>query len=93
MNEIAEIRKLARCIDFHQAACPPNRSESCKENETCVECWTSAIIALIERREKPMVEALKEAKLQIEYLHDKFNETGSGNSALAKIDAALKEER
>jgi len=29
------------------------------------------------------------AKLQIEYLHDKFAETGSGNQALAQIQAAL----
>lgn len=33
--------------------------------------------------------ALSEAKLQIEYLHEKFAETGSGNNMLAKIDAAL----
>lgn len=31
------------------------------------------------------VEALKEAELQIVYLHDKFQETGSGNQAIAKI--------
>jgi hypothetical protein len=35
--------------------------------------------------------ALEEARLQIEYLHDKFRETGSGNAALARIDAARKE--
>lgn len=34
-------------------------------------------------------DALKEARLQIEYLHDKFSVTGSGNAALTKIDAAL----
>lgn len=32
---------------------------------------------------------LREAKLQIEYLHDKFQTTGSGNAVLAKISAAL----
>lgn len=32
---------------------------------------------------------LAEAKLQIEYLHDKFGETGSGNAVLAKIERVL----
>lgn len=32
---------------------------------------------------------LQEAKLQIEYLHEKFGETGSGNQVLAQIEAAL----
>lgn len=33
--------------------------------------------------------ALEEARAQIEYLHEKFQETGSGNGVLARIDAAL----
>lgn len=33
--------------------------------------------------------ALREAKLQIEYLHDKQGQTGSGNGVLARIDAVL----
>jgi hypothetical protein len=36
-----------------------------------------------------LYEALKEARLQIEYLHGKFQETSSGNNVLAKIDNAL----
>ena len=36
-----------------------------------------------------MREALGEAERQIEYLHDKFSETGSGNAVLARIRAAL----
>jgi hypothetical protein len=36
-----------------------------------------------------LFEALLEAKLQIQYLHDKFSQTGSGNAILARIDAAL----
>ena len=35
--------------------------------------------------------ALREARLQIEHLHDRFQETRSGNETLARIDAALKE--
>ena len=38
-------------------------------------------------------EALAEARLQIVYLHEKFKETGTGNSVLAKIDAALSRAR
>jgi hypothetical protein len=36
-----------------------------------------------------MQEALQEAQLQIEYLHGKFSETGTGNKVLAKIKEAL----
>jgi len=32
---------------------------------------------------------LSDAKQQIEYLHDKFGETGSGAAILSRIDAAL----
>lgn len=34
---------------------------------------------------------LREAKSQIEYLQEKFGETGTGNAVLAKIEQALKE--
>lgn len=36
-----------------------------------------------------MVEAVAEAKLQIEYLHGKFQATGTGNAVLAKLQAAI----
>lgn len=34
-------------------------------------------------------EALEEAKQQIEYLHNKFSETGSGNAVIARIESAI----
>lgn len=37
-----------------------------------------------------LADALEECLLQIEYLHGKFKETGSGNSALSSGQAALK---
>ena len=52
-----------------------------------------AIKSLIEKQQAEtaaMREALHEAKLQIEYLHDMFKATGSGNAVLAKIDTVLK---
>ena len=36
-----------------------------------------------------MLAALQNAQLQIEYLHDKFQETGSGNATLYFIQAAI----
>jgi len=39
---------------------------------------------------KEAEDVLQEAKLQIEYLHGKFKETGSGNSVLNRIDIVLK---
>lgn len=36
-----------------------------------------------------LVAALHDAKLQIEYLHEKFRETGTGNAILARINIAL----
>lgn len=36
-----------------------------------------------------LVDILDEARLQIEYLHKKFGETGSGNNILGRIKTAL----
>jgi hypothetical protein len=36
-----------------------------------------------------LVEALEGAETQIQYLHDKFQETGSGNAELARIRTIL----
>lgn len=36
-----------------------------------------------------LIDVLHETRLQIEYLHGKFAETGSGNAVIAKIDLAL----
>jgi hypothetical protein len=40
-----------------------------------------------------LYDALREAALQIEYLHDKFDHTGSGEGVLARINAALTKAR
>lgn len=48
---------------------------------------------IIERRVaaryQPLVNAAREAKLQIEYLHDKFGQTGSGMAVWLRLDTAL----
>lgn len=49
----------------------------------------SGIEADRQGRDDGLREALHEARLQIEYLHEKFVVTGSGNGVLARIDAAL----
>lgn len=36
-----------------------------------------------------VIEALKEAEIQIKYLHEKFQETGSGNKVLSVLSATL----
>ena len=36
-----------------------------------------------------LLEALRNAVLQIEYLHEKFQETGSGNTIIARSRAAI----
>jgi hypothetical protein len=38
-----------------------------------------------------MLRALKDARIQIEYLHERFAETGSGKSTLARINFAIAE--
>ena len=40
-----------------------------------------------------LVEALGNARLEIEYLHGKFQETGTGNATINQIDAALSKAR
>ena len=36
-----------------------------------------------------LLDACKEAILQIEYLHSKFKETGSGNNVVSRLQAAI----
>ncbi|MFA5706885.1 MAG: hypothetical protein WDA41_11060 [Candidatus Neomarinimicrobiota bacterium] len=36
-----------------------------------------------------LAEAAEEAKQQIEYLHGKFQETGTGNAVIARLQSAL----
>ncbi len=38
---------------------------------------------------KRLRELLREAALQITYLHEKFRETGSGNAVIARIESEL----
>lgn len=38
-----------------------------------------------------MLEMLKECKLQLEYLNEKFTETGTTNSLLSKIESLIKQ--
>ena len=45
--------------------------------------------ALAEAEIVRLREALRDASLQIEYLHEKFQETGSGNAVLAKLRTFL----
>jgi hypothetical protein len=40
-------------------------------------------------RAQGVIYLLDEARLQIEYLHKKFGETGSGNNVLARIETEL----
>ena len=72
--------------------CPYPSPIKCTVGASCGECKTLAILALIAADRAGLVGLLAEAKLQIEYLHDKFKETGSGNAVLGKIDSALKGE-
>ena len=44
---------------------------------------------LLEEENKRLRETLHESKLQIEYLQDKFQETGSGNAIISKINQIL----
>jgi len=46
-------------------------------------------ITYLEERIHKLEDVLGEAVLQIEYLHEKFQETGSGNNVLDKIRAAV----
>lgn len=49
-------------------------------------------IQALERENKALREALREAEIQIRYLHDRFKETGTGNAVIARIQALLAEQ-
>lgn len=47
--------------------------------------------ALLISKAPEMLEMLKECKLQLEYLNEKFTETGTTNSLLSKIESLIKQ--
>lgn len=52
--------------------------------------WANGYNSCLEKTNaKELLEALIEAKIQIEYLHSKFKETGSGNMVLNMIENAI----
>ena len=55
-----------------------------------VAAWKEGYRAGVEAKTE-LLSLLREARAQIEYLHEKFQETGSGNALLSRIAAALKE--
>jgi hypothetical protein len=44
----------------------------------------------LQKSHDELLDALIESRVQIEYLHDKFKETGSGNGVLFNINRAIK---
>lgn len=109
MNEIAEILCKLYCTDIFREKCKAKWKGPQFEPSQCLDLQEpiKAILALIERRDKPMREEnenlkaellktlnlLKEAKLQIEYLHGKFKVTGSGNAVIARLESELAQAR
>jgi len=67
----------------------------CHVIRKCKECEErKERLLLVEQAQKEMFdvkELLEEAMLQIEYLHNKFQPTGTGNAVLAKISALKKQ--
>lgn len=48
-------------------------------------CWPAKAVS----EREAMIEALREAERQIEYLHEKFQSTGTGEAVLARIRSVL----
>lgn len=80
--------------------CPPERgcgllyhSSKLTREEVCHQCRVHAILALHEQEQRPLVEALKEAKLRLTEIQATANAPYSvrvdARKALTKIDAAL----
>lgn len=52
------------------------------------EAAATALVCAVNERES-MIEALREAERQIEYMHEKFQATGTGETVLARIRSVL----
>lgn len=52
-------------------------------------CWDDLARKHLQDKVDALTEVLHDARLQIEYLHDKFTATGTGNTVLARINAVL----
>lgn len=45
----------------------------------------------LENKNSKLLDCIQEAILEIEYLHNKFQETGTGNTVVAKLKAAIED--
>ena len=78
MNKTLEFyRKLAEAYKEHGF-----------EDYAVAELWTALEKAVLANAE--LLEELGNCALQIEYLHDKFHVTGSGNAAIARAREAIR---
>ena len=65
-----------------------NVNEDTKQayRDKCISKWNTRTRADLT---DALAEAAEEAKQQIEYLHGKFQETGTGNAVIARLQSAL----
>ena len=76
LEEIGKLIDLIDCTDKHNLSLLPLLLKQQKR-----------ALAVIARMEQSCADVLKEAELQIEYLHERFGRTGSGEAVLSRIRA------
>jgi len=65
-----------------------------RHQSICEKPFTDGYMTAIKENNVPeLIEALEEAKLQLEYLDEKFKATGTTSFALAKVNNALKKSK
>lgn len=71
-----------------------NEMEKCLDNMDALLDKMDKIVTIrnLEAQNKKLKELLAESGLQIEYLHNKFKSTGSGNNLLTRIETLLNKE-
>ncbi len=94
MKEISQERAMEldaawKDATYTQRLSMPRMSWFAADSVTYYEEQPSKLELMAADRIAALEAVLGEARLQLEYLHEKFQPTGSGNAVLARINAAL----
>ena len=77
------VKDSFECVGFFYPCTP------CSEEKMIADAKLIAQAPELLSQRDELVELLHDAGIQIEYLHDKFSETGTGNNVLSRIKSLL----
>lgn len=93
INKMKEVTKLTfhnhLSIDLSAEECAQIAVQHAEERVVFFVAELAQELPVIKEENRELRELLDECRIQIEYLHSKFGETGSGNNVLSRVDNLL----